>query len=151
MGKVICTGLGPGDPDLMSVRSHRLISNARPDRPFPQGRPSRSGPPHCRGDAGRPVSPNTRWNTRSRPSWHFDSPEYDTALSQFYDHWAARLLDLSQTDEVIVLCEGDPFFYGSFMHLYNRLHGVVDVEVVPGHHRHVGLLDGDWSAHHLGR
>ena len=28
-GKVICAGLGPGDPDLMSVRSHRMISGAR--------------------------------------------------------------------------------------------------------------------------
>jgi precorrin-2/cobalt-factor-2 C20-methyltransferase len=29
MGKVICVGLGPGDPDLMSVRADRLVRSAR--------------------------------------------------------------------------------------------------------------------------
>ena len=28
MGKIICTGLGPGDPDLMSLRAHRAVNNA---------------------------------------------------------------------------------------------------------------------------
>ena len=36
------------------------------------------------------------------------------------------------TTDVVVLCEGDPFFYGSFMHLYTRLQGRVEVEVIAG-------------------
>jgi precorrin-2/cobalt-factor-2 C20-methyltransferase len=41
-----------------------------------------------------------------------------------------------------VLCEGDPFFYGSFMHLYTRLKGHVEVEVVPG----ITGMTGCWHA-----
>ena len=41
-----------------------------------------------------------------------------------------------------MLCEGDPFFYGSFMHLYNRLRGDVEVEVVPG----ITGMSGCWTA-----
>ena len=29
MGRIICAGLGPGDPDLMSVRADRLVRFAR--------------------------------------------------------------------------------------------------------------------------
>ncbi len=36
------------------------------------------------------------------------------------------------TTDVVVLCEGDPFFYGSFMHLYTRLQGRAEVEVIAG-------------------
>ncbi|MFX8992124.1 ATP-binding protein, partial [Acinetobacter baumannii] len=47
----------------------------------------------------------------------FASPEYNAALATFYDDWSRRLVMLAETSDVVVLCEGDPFFYGSFMHL----------------------------------
>lgn len=62
----------------------------------------------------------------------FDSPEYTQALARFYDDWADRLADLALQQDVVVLCEGDPFFYGNFMHLHSRLQGRVSVEVIPG-------------------
>jgi precorrin-2/cobalt-factor-2 C20-methyltransferase len=141
MGKIICTGLGPGDPDLMSVRSFRLIKSARQIAHFRKaGRP---------GQARRIVEGLLAEGVTEHAMEYpvttellFSSPEYDAALSVFYDAWAARLLDLSQDDDVIVLCEGDPFFYGSFMHLYNRLHGLVEVEVVPG----ITGMSGCWTA-----
>ena len=43
---------------------------------------------------------------------------------------------------MIVLCEGDPFFYGSFMHLHSRLQGRAVVEVVPG----ITGMAGCWHA-----
>ena len=43
---------------------------------------------------------------------------------------------------MVVLCEGDPFFYGSFMHLHSRLSGLVPVEVVPG----IMGMSGAWNA-----
>ncbi len=49
---------------------------------------------------------------------------------------------MAATDEVVVLCEGDPFFYGSFMHLYPRLKDHVPVEVVPG----ITGMTGCWNA-----
>jgi precorrin-2/cobalt-factor-2 C20-methyltransferase len=72
----------------------------------------------------------------------FDSPEYIDALARFYDDWADRLADLAAQADVVVLCEGDPFFYGSFMHLYSRLSGVVEMEVIPG----ITGMSGCWTA-----
>ncbi len=141
MGRVICVGLGPGDPELMSVRAWRLIQSARQIAHFRKaGRP---------GQARRIVEGMLPQGVAEHPmeypvttELHFASGEYDAALSQFYDHWASQLLKLSQADDVIVLCEGDPFFYGSFMHLYNRLRGKVDVDVVPG----ITGMSGCWTA-----
>ncbi|MFB0994221.1 MAG: SAM-dependent methyltransferase, partial [Paracoccaceae bacterium] len=70
----------------------------------------------------------------------FDSPEYITALAHFYDDWAERLTALS--GDIIVLCEGDPFFYGSFMHLYTRLQNRCEIEVIPG----ITGMSGCWTA-----
>ncbi len=141
MGKIICTGLGPGDPDLMSVRSDRLIRAAAHVAHFRKaGRP---------GQARRIVegmlAPGVTEYAMEYPvttELSFASPEYDRALSEFYDLWAARLTEVSQTADVIVICEGDPFLYGSFMHLYNRLQGVVAIEVVPG----ITGMSGCWTA-----
>ena len=141
MGRVICVGLGPGDPELMSVRAWRLIQSAQQVAHFRKaGRP---------GQARRIVEGMLSASVVEYPmeypvttELHFASGAYDAALAQFYDHWALRLLDLSATSDVIVLCEGDPFFYGSFMHLYNRLRGKVDVDVVPG----ITGMSGCWTA-----
>ena len=141
MGKIICTGLGPGDPDLMAVRSDRLIRNAAHVAYFRKlGR---------KGQARRIVDGMLAPGVVEYPMEYpvttelpFDSPEYIDALARFYDDWADRLATLAQTAEVVVLCEGDPFFYGSFMHLYTRLQGRAVVEVVPG----ITGMTGCWNA-----
>lgn len=131
MGKIICAGLGPGDPDLISVRADRVIRSARHVAYFRKaGR---------QGQARRIVEGMLAAGTAEYPMEYpvtteipFDSPEYNARLAAFYDDWAARLAALAATDDVVVLCEGDPFFYGSFMHLYVRLKDRVPVEVIPG-------------------
>lgn len=141
MGKLICAGLGPGDPDLMSLRAHRAVTSASQIAYFRKagraGQARRIVGGLLRGDAVEhameyPV-------TTELP---FDSPAYNDALARFYDDWAARLQSLTQTSDVVVLCEGDPFFYGSFMHLYSRLSGVVAIEVIPG----ITGMTGCWTA-----
>jgi precorrin-2/cobalt-factor-2 C20-methyltransferase len=73
----------------------------------------------------------------------FDGPCYRETLAAFYATCADRLRGLAETGEdVVVLCEGDPFFYGSFMHLHARLAGVVPVRVVPG----ITGMSGAWTA-----
>ena len=141
MGKIICAGLGPGDPDLMSLRAHRAIAAARQVAHFRKaGRP---------GQARRIVEGVLAKGVAEYAMEYpvttelaFDSPDYDAALSGFYDDWAARLLKLSRSDDVVVLCEGDPFFYGSFMHLYSRLLGLAEIEVIPG----ITGMSGCWTA-----
>jgi len=75
----------------------------------------------------------------------FDGPEYARLLACFYEEWAERLARLASTADVVVLCEGDPYFYGSFMHLHSRLLGRVKIEVVAG----IPGMAGCWNS--LGR
>ena len=141
MGKIICAGLGPGDPDLISVRSDRLIRTARHVAFFRKA--GRAGQARAIVE-GMLAADATEYPmeypvTTELP---FDSPAYNDALAGFYDTWADRLAHLAQSDDVIVLCEGDPFFYGSFMHLHSRLQGRAAVEVVPG----ITGMAGCWHA-----
>ena len=58
---------------------------------------------------------------------------YEGAVAQFYDECAAKLsVHLDAGRDVVVLCEGDPFLYGSYMYLHDRLSGRYATEVVPG-------------------
>jgi precorrin-2/cobalt-factor-2 C20-methyltransferase len=141
MGRILCTGLGPGDPDLMSVRSDRAIRGATHVAFFRKA--GRAG------QARRIVEGMLRADVTEYAMEYpvtteipFDSPAYVTALSGFYDDWATRLAALAATEDVVVLCEGDPFFYGSFMHLYTRLKDRVQVEVIPG----ITGMSGCWTA-----
>ncbi len=141
MGKIICTGLGPGDPDLMSLRAHRAVTSATQVAYFRKA--GRAG------QARRIVTGLLRADAVEHAMEYpvttelpFDGPDYNDALARFYDEWAARLQGVAQTSDVVVLCEGDPFFYGSFMHLYSRLSGVVEMEVIPG----ITGMSGCWTA-----
>jgi len=141
MGKVICAGLGPGDPDLMSVRSDRLVRSATHIAYF-----RKKG---YEGQARRIVEDMLRPDAIEYPMDYpvtteiaVTDPDYNRQLAAFYDGWAEKLALLAGTETVLVLCEGDPFFYGSFMHLYTRLMGRVHVEVIPG----ITGMSGCWTA-----
>lgn len=141
MGKIICTGLGPGDPDLISVKSDRLIRGAQHVAYFRKAGRAGQARQIVQGMLAQGVTEYAMEYpvTTEMP---FDSAEYNDALAQFYDDWAERLARVAQTQDVIVLCEGDPFFYGSFMHLHTRLEGRAEVEVIPG----ITGMTGCWNA-----
>lgn len=141
MGRILCAGLGPGDPDLISVRSDRAIRAARHLAYFRKA--GRKG--QARQIVEGMLAPDVVEHAMEYPvttELPFDSPEYRQSLAQFYDDWADRLAALAQTEDVVVLCEGDPFLYGSFMHLHTRLAGRVEVEVIPG----IPGMVGCWNA-----
>ena len=131
MGRIICCGLGPGDPDLISVRADREIRAATHVAYFrKQGRP---------GQARRIVEGILAKDVQEYPMEYpvttelaVDSENYLRLLADFYDAWADRLARIAREADVVVLCEGDPFFYGSFMRLYSRLQGRAAVEVIAG-------------------
>lgn len=140
-GKVICVGLGPGDPDLMSVKADRLVRSAPHVAYF-----RKAG---YEGQARRIVNGMLAAEAAEYPmeypvttEIHFADPEYNRLLAEFYEDCAAKLAALAETETVLVLCEGDPFFYGSFMHLYTRLRERCPVEVVPG----ITGMSGCWTA-----
>lgn len=141
MGRIICLGLGPGDPELMSVRADRLIRAAAHVAYF--RKEGRQG--QARAIVEGMLAEDVVEYAMEYPVTTeicFADPAYNASLSRFYDDWADRLADLSASDEVIVLCEGDPFFYGSFMHLQSRLQGRAEIEVVPG----ITGMSGCWTA-----
>ncbi|MFV0623325.1 precorrin-2 C(20)-methyltransferase [Sphingomonas sp. ac-8] len=135
-------GLGPGAADLMSVRADRLVRGARHLAFF-----RKAGKP---GQARRIVEGMLRADVVELAMEYpvtteiaLADPRYNVQLAGFYAESTERLLALSRSgDEVVVLCEGDPFFYGSFMHLYARLTPHVPVEVVPG----ITGMSGAWTA-----
>lgn len=141
MGRIICCGLGPGDPDLMSVRADREVRAAKHVAYFrKRGRA---------GQARRIVEGMLAENVCEYPMEYpvtteiaFDSPDYIRLLSGFYDEWAERLAQLARATDVVVLCEGDPYFYGSFMHLHARLQGRVEIEVIAG----IPGMAGCWNS-----
>ncbi|KIC09793.1 precorrin-2 C20-methyltransferase [Leisingera sp. ANG-M1] len=141
MGTVFCAGLGPGDPDLMSVRSHRLISNARHIAYFRKA--GRQG--QARAIVEGMLSEGVTEHAMEYPvttEIHFSDPEYNRVLGAFYDQWADTLAEIAEGEDVVVLCEGDPFLYGSYMHLYTRLQGRAAQEIVPG----ITGMSGCWTA-----
>lgn len=142
LGTIHGVGLGPGAPDLLSVRADRLVRGARHVAYFRKaGRP---------GQARRIAEGMLRADAIELPMEYpvtteipLNDPRYNACLSAFYAECTERLLALSRAGEdVVVLCEGDPFFYGSFMHLHLRLSGQVPVAVVPG----ITGMAGAWNA-----
>lgn len=140
--KLYGVGLGPGDPDLLSVRADRLVRTTRHIAFFRKtGRAGRARTiveGMLRSDALEfameyPV-------TTEIP---LTDPRYNEALSSFYCDCTSGLAARVQAGEdVVVLCEGDPFFYGSFMHVYERLKDTVPIEVVPA----ITGMSAAWTA-----
>jgi precorrin-2/cobalt-factor-2 C20-methyltransferase len=141
MGRIICCGLGPGDPDLISVRADREIRAATHVAYFrKKGRPGQA-----RGIVDGLLAQDVSEYPMEYPvttELAVDSPDYVRMLAEFYDAWADRLERLAREADVVVLCEGDPFFYGSFMHLHARLQGRVAMEVIAG----IPGMAGCWNA-----
>ncbi|MEP4037322.1 precorrin-2 C(20)-methyltransferase [Pseudophaeobacter sp.] len=141
MGKVICAGLGPGDPELMSVKSWRAIQGARHVAYF--RKEGRKGQARTLADSVLPdgvIEHAMEYPVTTEI--HFSDPEYNRVMAAFYDLWADTLAEISQSEDVVVLCEGDPFLYGSYMHLYTRLQGRAEQEIIPG----ITGMSGCWTA-----
>lgn len=123
-GTLYGVGLGPGDPDLITRKSARLIENATTIAyPTLAGADS-----FARSIAADLIGPNTSEIRMDVPM----STEREPAQLA-YDQGAAQIAAALDTGEdVICLCEGDPFFYGSFMYLHARLADRYQVEIIPG-------------------
>ncbi|MEL7468957.1 MAG: precorrin-2 C(20)-methyltransferase [Pseudomonadota bacterium] len=123
-GKLYGIGLGPGDPELMTLKAHRLIIGARVIAyPAPD-----SGESFARSIAAASIPADAIEIPMIVPmrTERFPAQEvYATAAEQIAAH-------LRDGIDVLVLCEGDPFFYGSFMYLFARLSEAFEVEIVPG-------------------
>ncbi|SDM79376.1 precorrin-3B C(17)-methyltransferase [Allokutzneria albata] len=131
-GRLYGVGVGPGDPELVTVKAARLIG-AADVIVYHSARHGRSvaraiAEPYLRGDQieEQLVYPVTTEET--------DHPGgYQGAIDEFYESCAQRLAThLEAGRDVVVLAAGDPFFYGSYMHMHKRLAHRFPTEVVPG-------------------
>ena len=131
-GTLYGVGLGPGDPELTTIKAARLVREADVIA-YHSARHGRSiarriAEPHLSGTAVEEalVYPVTT-ETTAHPGG------YQGAIDEFYAEAAARLAaHLEAGRDVVLLAEGDPLFYGSYMHMHKRLADRFPTEVVPG-------------------
>jgi len=141
-GKLIGVGVGPGDPELVSLKAARTLREAEVVAFFAKrgetGHARRIAAPHLR--SGVTELPLVFPVTTEIPKC---SAGYRGALRTFYDDASEKIAqELAADRNVVVLCEGDPLFYGSYMHVHARLTPRFSAEIVAG----VTGMSGCWSA-----
>jgi precorrin-2/cobalt-factor-2 C20-methyltransferase len=141
-GALIGVGVGPGDPELLTLKAIRVLKEVEVIAHFAKaGNASNARATivgHIRPDVTEltfryPVTTEIPRNTR----------DYCDRMRTFYEDSAATVAaHLDAGHRVAVICEGDPLFYGSYMHLHVRLAARYPTEVVAG----VTGMSGCWSA-----
>jgi precorrin-2 C20-methyltransferase/precorrin-3B C17-methyltransferase len=131
-GRLYGVGLGPGDPELVTVKAARLIEAAD----VIAYHAARHGRSNARAIAAGYLRDGQIEEALIYPvtTETTDHPGgYQGAIDEFYELAAARLAaHLDAGRDVVVLAEGDPFFYGSYMHMHKRLAHRYETTVVPG-------------------
>ena len=123
-GTLYGVGVGPGDPELMTVKAWRLISTADTIAYLA----ANGGESTARAIAAPFIDPDTDEIIIDMPMRVEREP-----AQKAYDDAAIKISQrLSQGENVVMLCEGDPFFYGSFMYVFERLSEKFNCVVVPG-------------------
>ena len=122
-GTLYGIGLGPGDPELLTLKAYRIL---------------RSVP-----IVVYPMSPDGRCISRSIVAEYLQPHQIEMPMvlpfkpgessQPGYQLMADKMaIHLAQGQDIAVLCEGDPFFFGTFMYLYNRLNDRFPTEIIPG-------------------
>lgn len=123
-GTLYGLGIGPGDPELITLKALRLL-RAAPVLAYP-------APEQGESLARRIVAPHIE-DEKTEVAIRMPLVESRFPAQRVYDRAAEELGEhLAAGRDVAVLCEGDPFFYGSFMYLFGRMAERFPVEVVPG-------------------
>jgi precorrin-2/cobalt-factor-2 C20-methyltransferase len=140
-GTLYGIGVGPGDVRYLTLRAAGLVRAVDVVAFF-----AKKG---AQGNARRIVTPliaadqaEARLEYPMTEEAPADSADYRSAIGAFYREAAERLAGLLRGGKSVgLLAEGDPFFYGSFMHMWRRLAAEFPVEVVPG----VTGMSGCWT------
>jgi precorrin-2/cobalt-factor-2 C20-methyltransferase len=123
-GTLYGVGVGPGDPELMTVKAWRLVSTAHVIAYL-----CANGNQSTARDIAKPFIPDDVTEITIDMPMRVERAPGEAA----YDRGAAEIAShLDQGQDVVMLCEGDPFFYGSFMYIFERLAAKFKTIVVPG-------------------
>ncbi|NNM62105.1 MAG: precorrin-2 C(20)-methyltransferase [Steroidobacteraceae bacterium] len=141
-GELIGVGVGPGDPELLTVKAVRALQSADVVAHFcKDGNAS-----HARATAAQFFRPGLLELPLPYPlttETPTADPAYRSTIQEFFDAAADTVAGhLAAGRTVAVLSEGDPLFYGSYMHLHIRLMKRFPTRVIPG----VTGMSGCWSA-----
>ncbi len=140
-GRLYVVGVGPGDPELITLKAARVLAAAPTVAFFAKA--GRRG--HARAIADEHLTPGVeelRFDYPFTTEVPLVDPRYLADMGLFYEDCAGKLSRrLAAGDDVALLCEGDPFFYGSAMYLYDRLVGRHPTEVIPG----ITGMSGCWA------
>lgn len=122
-GRLYGLGVGPGDPELVTLKALRLLREV-PVVAYPA---PEQGESFARSivatwlEAGRrEIAIRVPMRPGPPPAAVFDAAAAELAV------------ELDRGHDVALLCQGDPLFYGSFIHIWSRLAGRYRVEIVPG-------------------
>jgi precorrin-2/cobalt-factor-2 C20-methyltransferase len=123
-GKLYGLGVGPGDPELLTLKAWRILSTV-PVVAYlaADGKPS---------TAREIVKPFLQPEAQELQIVVPMRPEREPAQKAYDEGATAIRAHLDQGRDVALLCEGDPFFYGSFSFLHARLGADYETIVVPG-------------------
>ncbi|AKE66636.1 Cobalt-precorrin-2 C20-methyltransferase [Microcystis aeruginosa NIES-2549] len=123
LGKLYGLGIGPGDPELLTLKAHRILTTV-PVIAYPT---LESGKVLARAIVSDFIRPEQIEIPMPLPFSveRSSQPHYDIAAENIAEH-----LNLGR--DVAVLCVGDPMLYGTFMYIFNRLCDRFSIEVVPG-------------------
>jgi precorrin-2/cobalt-factor-2 C20-methyltransferase len=144
-GRLIGVGVGPGDPDLLTFKAVHALEGADVVAHFAKA----GNASNARAIVSQFLHPEVTelpllYPVTTEEPTH--DPKYRSAIQAFFDESAVAVathLEAGRT--VAVLSEGDPLFFGSYMHLHVRLMKHYPTEVIPG----VTAMSGCWSAARL--
>jgi precorrin-2/cobalt-factor-2 C20-methyltransferase len=141
-GRLIGVGVGPGDPELLTLKAVRALGAADVIAHFAKaGKES-----NARAIVAGLLQPHVRelplrYPVTTEVAKH--TPAYRNAIVTFYKACTASIAEhLDAGRDVAVICEGDPLFYGSYMHLHVRLAARYATEVIAG----VTGMSACWSS-----
>jgi len=141
-GKIYGIGLGPGDPALITLKSANLIKSSDYIFFFKK----KNSESRAFSIVKEIIKDNAFKIALEFPiTTEIDSmrKEYKNIMKNFYEQCVIKIDNiLKKSCDICLLCEGDPFFYGSFIHIFQRLKERFDIEIVPG----VTGMSGAWSS-----
>jgi len=144
-GRLFTLGMGPGDPELLTLKAVRILGAVPAIAYFAKA--GQRG--HARTLADGHLRPDTvelRFDYPVTVELSHTDDRYVDAMAACYDAAAETIAArLAAGQDVALLCEGDPFFYGSSMYLFDRLRERFVQEIVPG----IPGMVGCWAAAQL--